>query len=126
MHLRVVVAIVATVLGSISATADIAPPPPTPPIPGSLAKAIIRGVAVLRTYTYWRGRRWMTVIDSCASGQAACGGRDLAGCFVVGANGHDIPGGDIDFLVAAERSAGAAPLKLGLDHCALNEIELAR
>jgi hypothetical protein len=68
----------------------------------------------------------MTVIESCAPEQSACAGRDLAGCFVVSANGRNVPGGDIDFLVAVERSAGAAPIKLGLEHCVLNEIELAQ
>ena len=126
MRRRLLVAITATLFGCVSAAADVAPPPPTPHPPGKLDKATVRGLVVQQTYSYWRGRRWLTVIESCAPEQSACAGRDLAGCFVVRANGYDISGGDIDFLVAMERSTGTAPLKLGLDHCAVAEIELAR
>jgi hypothetical protein len=106
--------------------ADVGPPPPQPPPPAGPRTAVIRGVTVEQVYTYWRGRRWMTVIDSCASSQAACSGRELSGCFIVGSGGFPIPGGDVAFLVALESSAGDAPIKLMLDSCALNEIELNR
>jgi hypothetical protein len=106
--------------------ADVMPPPPVPPPPGGADKVSIRGVAMQRVYTYWRGRRWMTVIDSCGASQLACKGKDLAGCFVVGVDGLPIDGGDTAFLLTLETSARAAPIKLMLEHCGLSEIELGR
>jgi hypothetical protein len=105
--------------------ADIAPPRPHPPPPGP-DKASIRGVDVQQIYTYWRGRRWVTAVDGCAASQAACNGRNLSGCFVIGVDGHAIEGGDIALLMALEKSASAAPIKLMLDKCNPNEIELNR
>jgi hypothetical protein len=106
--------------------ADIGPPPPQPPVPDGPDKASIRGVGVQRIYTYWRGRRWMTVVDICAASQPACRGKDLAGCFVVGIDGHSIGGGETALLLAAASSSGEAPIKLTLEHCAVTEIELSR
>jgi hypothetical protein len=104
--------------------ADVGPPPPRPPPPTGPDKASIRGVGVQQVYTYWRGRRWMTAINGCASSQPACSGRDVSSCFVVGANGHAIDGGDIALLMASEKSVGASPIKLMLENCSPNEIEL--
>jgi hypothetical protein len=106
--------------------ADIGPPPPQPPPPPGPDKASVRGVGVQRVYTYWRGRRWMTVTDGCASSQPACNGRDLSACFVIGIDGRPIEGGAIALLMALEKSAGAAPIKLMLEKCSPNEIELKR
>ena len=68
----------------------------------------------------------MTLMDSCGASQTACSNRNILECFVVGSDGHDIPGGEVSFLFAVERSAGAAPIKLMLDHCSFKEIELNR
>ena len=104
--------------------ADIAPIRPPPPPPSRTEKVSIRGIAMQQVYTYWRGRRWMTVINSCEASQPACAGKDLQGCFVVGADGSSIEGGDMDALMALNASAGQKQIKLMLDHCSLNEIEL--
>ncbi len=104
--------------------ADVMPPAPVPPPPGGADKISIRGVAMHRDYTYWRGRRWMTIIDSCAASQPACQGKDLAGCFVVGVDGLPVEGGNTAFLLSL--TARAEPVKLMLDHCGSSEIELGR
>jgi hypothetical protein len=106
--------------------ADIMPPRPVPPPPGGIEKISIRGVAMQRVYTYWKGQRWMTVINSCDASQHACSGKDLAGCFVVGVDGHPVEGGDTGFLQTLDTAARATPIKLTLDHCGANELELNR
>jgi hypothetical protein len=107
------------------ALADIAPPPPQPP-PYGPRTAVIRGVTVEQVFTYWRGRRWLAIISNCGSGQAACNGRNLAGCIVIGINGLVIDDGNITALIDSDNAAGNAQLKLKLDHCDLKEIELGR
>jgi hypothetical protein len=105
--------------------ADVAPPPPTPRPPGP-DKADIRGVGLHLVYTYWKGRRWMMVVNGCAPSQPACGGSDIRGCLVIGVDDLPVDGGAIGLLLAREKSVGAAPIKLMLDHCALKEIVLSR
>lgn len=112
--------------GAATVKADMAPLPPTPPPPSGPDKAVIRGVGVQQVYTYWRGRRWMTVIDSCASSQPACRGKDLPGCFVVGLDDRPVTGGDIAILVASESAAATEHMKLMLEHCGTTELELGR
>ena len=104
--------------------ADVGPPPPRPPPPAGPSKAEIRGISVQQVYTYWMGRRWMTVIDGCASSQPACTGKGPSNCFVVGIDGRPIESGNIALLVAAEKSSSTAPIKLTLDGCSLKELEL--
>jgi hypothetical protein len=106
--------------------ADIMPPRPVPPPPGGIEKISIRGVAMQRVYTYWRGQRWMTVINGCDASQSACTGKDLAGCFVVGVDGRPVEGGDTGFLQTLDIPARATPIKLTLDHCGSSELELNR
>jgi hypothetical protein len=110
--------------------ADIVPPggrpPITPPAPPGPDKAVIRGLSVERGYTYWRGRRWMTIVGDCASSQPGCQGKSLSGCFVVGTDGRSIDGGDVAALMALDQSAGDATVTLTLEHCELSEIELGR
>jgi hypothetical protein len=110
----------------LSVKADVAPYPPAPPPPSGPDKAVIRGIAVRQVYTYWRGRKWMSVIEGCASSQRACNGKDLSECFIVGVDGQYVPSGDIAFLLEWERSAGVSSIRLTLDHCSLKEIELNR
>src|ERR1700744_296319 len=70
--------------------ADIAPVRPPPPPPARTEKISIRGVEMQQVYTYWRGRRWMTVVNSCDASQPPSRGEDLAGCFVVAADGLSV------------------------------------
>lgn len=107
------------------AAANAPPPLPTPPPPGP-ESAVIRGVGVERTYTYWKQQRWMTVVKNCIPPQTACNSRDIVGCFVVGLNDHHGVDGDITLLLSLEQSAGAAPIKLKLERCSIDEIELNR
>jgi hypothetical protein len=102
-------------------TADIAPiPEPGPPPPGP-AEAVIRGLMVAQTYTYFQGRRWMVEITGCQGG--AC---DLARCFVVGVGGNPIADGDVRAVMKAEAKAGDAPLILDLDNCSQPTVTLAK
>jgi hypothetical protein len=104
--------------------ADVGPPPPQP-LAGPRT-AVIRGVTVEQVYTYLRGRRWLVIISGCGSNQAACNGRNLAGCFVIGINGLDISGGNIAALIDSDSAAGDAPIKLMLDQCEIQDISLSR
>jgi hypothetical protein len=108
--------------------ADVGPPPPQPPPPPPAGPrtAVIRGVTVEQVYTYLRGRRWLVIISGCGSNQAACNGRNLAGCVVIGINGLDISGGNIAALIDSDSAAGDAPIKLMLDHCEIQDISLSR
>jgi hypothetical protein len=109
-----------------SVKADMGPPQPAPPPPDGPDKATIRGVDIVQSYTYWMGRRWMTIVSGCAAGQPACKGMDLFQCFVAGLDGQSVGGGDIARLLALEKSAGASPIKLMLEHCKVSELELGR
>lgn len=111
-------------ISALPAASDVGPPPPPSPPPPGPDKATIRGVSLTRAWTYWRGRRWMTIVDGCAAAQAACKDRDLKGCFVVGIGDRPLRGGDIAAVVAAEQQTGSAPLKLKLENCTLTEIDL--
>ena len=110
--------------------ADIVPPggrrQPDPPPPAGPDKAVIRGVTVVRGYTYWQGRRWMTIVDECASSQPGWKGKDLHGCLIIEVDGKSIADGDIGFLMALEKSAGVRSIKLTLRGCEVSEIELGR
>jgi hypothetical protein len=68
----------------------------------------------------------MTIIDQCASSQPGCKGKDLRECFVTAADGRPLTGGDIASLTALDSAAGAATIKLTLEHCDLSEIDLGR
>jgi hypothetical protein len=107
------------IFASTQVFADIAPPPPQPPPPPppGPAAAVIRGLSVERAYDEWLGSRWFVVIKNCAASRSTCGDLKLTGCFVVGANGHQIQGGDVAALLAADVAAGAAPMKLMLENC---------
>jgi hypothetical protein len=113
-----------------SVKADVMPPPgrrdPDPPAPAGPDKAVIRGVTVEQGFTYWRGRRWMTIVNDCAASQSGCKGKKLKGCFVTAADDRSLSGGDIAQLTAMEKSAGEASMKLKLENCELSEIELGR
>lgn len=113
-------------VASTAVKADISPPPRRPTVPDGPGKVSLRGVGVERIYSYWRGRRWITVIESCAPSQPGCRGKDVTGCYVVGVDGRAIDGGETALLVAAVSSSGEAPVRLTLDHCAANELELSR
>jgi hypothetical protein len=117
--------LVTLLLVASSASADIAPRP-VPPPPYGPRTAVVRGIAVEQVYTYWMGRRWLVVISNCGSGQPACTGHNLAGCFVTGVNGLVIDDGNIAALIDSDNASGNAQLKLKLEHCDLNEIELSR
>jgi hypothetical protein len=109
-----------------SAAADIAPIEPPPPPPNGPAAAVIRGLSVEQVYTYWKGRRWLVTVAGCDPAQEACKGIDVAPCFVTGIDGQALNGGDVAALIAAESAAGDKPLKLDLEHCPVNGIELQR
>jgi hypothetical protein len=111
MRLRVIFALL--VLSMICpAGADVGPPPPRPAGPASTT---IRGLALDYQYAYWRGRRWLVVISSCASGTAACKDRDLVDCLVMFADGS-VP--TLADLIAADKKAASGPLQLRIERCA--------
>jgi hypothetical protein len=114
MRLRVIFALV--VLSMIRpAVADVGPPPPQPPKPAGPASTTIRGLVLDYQYAYWRGRHWLVVISSCASGAAACKDRDLVDCLVMLADGS-VP--SLADLIAADKKAGTGPLQLRIERCA--------
>jgi len=117
--------LVIVLLAPLPVVADIAPPRPQPPPPGP-AEADIRGVGVIRDYGYWRGRRWLTFVKSCAPTQEACKETRLseARCFVTGIDDRVIAGGDIAALVGAEKAATKRPIRLRLEGCGLSDIVL--
>jgi hypothetical protein len=109
-----------------SVKADMGPPQPAPRPPDGPDKATIRGVDIVQGYTYWMGRRWMTIVSGCSAGQPACKGKDISDCFVVGVDGQSIHGGDIAGLLALEKAAGTGAIKLNLEGCRVGELELSR
>jgi hypothetical protein len=115
-------------VGLAPVKADVLPPKPQPmpSAPDGPAKATIRGIGVEQSFTYWKGRRWMTVVDSCAPSLAVCQAGDLSGCFVVGFNNQSVPAGDIAALLALEKSAGDIPIMLMMEKCRVDHVELAR
>ena len=97
------------------AVADLAPRPPAPPQPPGPATATIRGLTVAYQLGYWRGRRWLVAVSSCAAGTAACKDRDLVDCVVMLGDGS-VP--TIPDLIAADKEAGGGPLQLRIERCA--------
>ena len=83
---------------------------------------------MIQGYGYWRGRRWLTYLKSCAPAQAACGNSALAetrSCLIAGIDGQAIAGGDIAGLIIAEKTAVGRPIRLQLENCGrLTELEL--
>ena len=95
--------------------ADLAPRPPAPPQPPGPATATIRGLTVAYQLGYFRGRRWLIAVSSCAAGTAACKDRDLVDCVVMQPDGS-VP--TIPDLIAADKKAGTGPLQLRIERCA--------
>lgn len=128
LRTRLVSFVTAVALPVPLALADIGPPPPRPPAPAGPAEAVIRGVTVVQGYGYWRGRRWLTYLKSCAPAQAACRNPVLANarsCLITGIDGQVITGGDIAGLIVAEKTALGRPIRLQLESCGtLTELEL--
>jgi hypothetical protein len=126
MHRCVLAAfIVAAAIAPVKA--DILPTRPRDPsAPSGPDQATIRGVQLRQDHG--RDRRWMTTLYGCALGQPVCREKDLLNgpspCLVVGLDGHSVPGGNIAELLALEKAAGAAPIKLTLENCRVPEIEL--
>lgn len=120
--------VMAVALSIQQASADIGPPPPRPPPPAGPSEAVVRGVTVVQGYGYWRGRRWMTYIKSCAPSQASCGHpmlKEGRACIITGIDGRTIAGGDIAGLINELNAAAGRPILLQLDACGdLIQLEL--
>jgi hypothetical protein len=101
------------------------PRPRQPWMPAGPDSATIRGVQVQQGYE--PGPRPVTVLSGCDFEQHICREKKLlrSTCFIVGLDGHAIPGGDIAALLALEAAAHTAPIKLILEGCGdVPEIEL--
>jgi len=120
MH-RFTIILAILVFGSASALADLLPARPVPPPPGP-AKAVVRGISVSQSYSYQHGRKWLVTIDGCTA--EACQGVEFAGCFVTGVNNRPVRG--VGALIAADKSAGAGPIRLQLENCGRTEIVLVK
>ncbi|MDD3445377.1 MAG: hypothetical protein PHS60_08195 [Zavarzinia sp.] len=97
------------------ARADVGPPQPAPPAPGTITRATIAGIDLEQEWTYFRGRRWMVRVTGCADPETgAC--KALTGCYIVGVGGNRIEDGDLEAVVRhAESTEG--PLAVTTDGC---------
>lgn len=125
MQFRLVL-LVALLSMASPALADVLPPQPKPPPPNGPAKAVVRGVPMKQELRYWRGRRWMTVVDACPAGGLACAAAKAQGCLVTAVDGKELEHGRLDLIQAAAEAASGRPLTLSLDLCQdLTRLDLA-
>ncbi len=99
------------------ALADVLPPQPKPPPPTGPAQAIIRGVTLKQELRYWRGRRWMAVVQDCSAGDASCATAKALGCLVTAVDGKELEHGRLDLIQAADKAAAGRVLRLTIDLC---------